>query len=73
MVPGTTSMNKKTINSLDQQAFFQQQQQQFHLASIQALTELLKHASPSLLPSVEKAIQELLTPYLPKPNIQHNL
>lgn len=73
MVPGIISMNKKITNTLDQQVFFQQQQQQFHLASIQALTELLKHASPTLLPAVEKALQELLTPYLPKPNIQHTI
>jgi hypothetical protein len=66
-------MNKKTTNQLDQQAFFQQQQQQFHIASLQVLTELIKHASPSLLPTVEKAVQELLIPYLPKPNIQHTL
>jgi len=66
-------MNKKTTNQLDQQAFFQQQQQQFHIASLQVLTELIKHASPSLLPTVEKAVQELLIPYLPKPNIQHTV
>lgn len=73
MVPGIINMNKKTTNQLDQQAFFQQQQQQFHIASLQVLTELIKHASPSLLPTVEKAVQELLIPYLPKPNIQHNI
>ena len=63
MVPGIISMNKKT-STIDQQVFFQQQQQQFHLAS--------KNREAGFI-SAEKAIQELLTPYLPKPNIQHTI